>query len=150
MSLGEHRSRQSGPSDGARKAMNTSNSIPLVDLRAQYLSIREEINSAIRQVVDETAFIGGSHVRLFEEAFGRALGTQHVIGVGNGTDAITIALKALGIGPGDAVATVANSFIASSEAITKAGALPSLRRLQSEDVLHGPPCAREGPLCPHR
>ena len=96
--------------------------IPFVDLKAQYLRIRPEVDAAIARVLSEAAFIGGSHVKAFEEAFATYCGVQHCVGVGNGTDAITIALRGLGIGPGDEVITAANSFIASAEAISNAGA----------------------------
>ena len=96
--------------------------IQLVDLKAQYETIKQEVNSAIKDVISETAFIGGHYIKKFEESFARFCGVQHCIGVGNGTDALFIALKALGIGPGDEVITAANSFIATSEAITLTGA----------------------------
>jgi len=96
--------------------------IQLVDLKAQYETIKNEIDSAIKDVLSETAFIGGRHVTKFEESFAKFCGVKHCIGVGNGTDALFIALKALGIGAGDEVITVANSFIASSESITQTGA----------------------------
>jgi len=97
-------------------------SIPLVDLRAQYRSIKDEIDAAMAAVVEGTAFIGGHFVEEFEEAFSRYCGTAHCVGVANGTDALFVALRALGIGPGDEVITVANSFIATTEAIRMAGA----------------------------
>lgn len=96
--------------------------IPFVDLKSQYESIKEKINNAISTVISQTAFIGGSHVKNFEEAFAKFCDVKHCIGVGNGTDALFIALRALGIGQGDEVITVANSFIATSEAITSTGA----------------------------
>ena len=96
--------------------------IQLVDLKAQYETIKNEIDSVIKEVVSETAFIGGQHVTKFEEAFAKFCGVKHCVGVGNGTDALFIALKTLGIGAGDEVITVANSFIATSEAITQTGA----------------------------
>jgi dTDP-4-amino-4,6-dideoxygalactose transaminase len=96
--------------------------IPFVDLKSQYDSIKEEIDSAIATVLSQTAFVGGSHLKNFEEAFATFCGVKHCIGVANGTDALFIALKTLGIGPGDEVITVANSFIATSEAITATGA----------------------------
>jgi dTDP-4-amino-4,6-dideoxygalactose transaminase len=96
--------------------------IQLVDLEAQYEAIKNDIDSAIKDVVSETAFIGGKHVAKFEEAFAKFCGARYCVGVGNGTDALFIALKALGIGAGDEVITVANSFIATSEAITQTGA----------------------------
>jgi len=96
--------------------------IPFVDLKAQYKSIQKEIDSAISEVLSSTAFIGGKFHDVFEQDFARFCETKHCIGVGNGTDALFLALKALGIGPGDEVITVANSFIATSEAVTMTGA----------------------------
>lgn len=98
--------------------------IPLVDLHAQYLSIKEEVDSAIRRVIEESAFIGGRFVREFEEAFAADYGIRHCISVANGTDAIYIALKMLGIGLGDEVITTAQSWISTSEAISQVGARP--------------------------
>jgi dTDP-4-amino-4,6-dideoxygalactose transaminase len=100
------------------------NNIPLIDLRAQYASIHVSIDQAIRKVLEEQTFIGGQAVQQFEEKFAKACGQSHCIGVGNGTDALVITMKALGIGPGDLVLTAANSFIATSEAITLTGAKP--------------------------
>jgi dTDP-4-amino-4,6-dideoxygalactose transaminase len=96
--------------------------IPFVDLKAQYQSIKPEIDAAIAAVISETAFVGGPHVKGFEDAFAAYCGVSQCVGVANGTDAIFIALRALGIGPGDEVITVANSFVATSEAIRMAGA----------------------------
>lgn len=98
--------------------------IPFVDLKAQYLNIKEEIDSAIGGVIDETAFIKGKHVRGFEESFKDKFPVKNCIGVANGTDAIFIILKMLGIGPGDEVITVANSWISTSETISQTGAKP--------------------------
>ena len=96
--------------------------IPFVDLKAQYNSIKDEVDKAIDEVISNTAFVGGPFVNSFEKAFAEFCNVNHCIGAGNGTDAIFIALKALGIGRGDEVITVANSFIATSEAITMTGA----------------------------
>ena len=96
--------------------------IPLVDLQSQYASIKDEIDHAIAEVISKSAFIGGPYVKSFESAFAEYCGVKHCIGVGNGTDALFIALKTLGIGPGDEVITAANSFIATSEAVTMTGA----------------------------
>lgn len=98
--------------------------IPLVDLRAQYLSIKEEVDTAIRRVIEESAFIGGRFVREFEESFAADYGVKHCVSVANGTDAIYIALKMLGIGSGDEVITTAHSWISTSEAISATGARP--------------------------
>ena len=99
-------------------------SIPIVDLRAQYLSIQQEIDAAIARVVASTQFIGGEECRLFEQEFAAFCGASHAVGVANGTDALTVALRAYGVGPGDEVVTVANTFIATGEAILLNGARP--------------------------
>ncbi len=96
--------------------------VPFVDLKAQYQSIKPEIDKAIARVLTNTAFIGGNEVVNFEKDFAKLCRVKYAIGVANGTDALFIALKALGIGQGDEVITVANSFIATSEAITAAAA----------------------------
>ncbi|NIQ13814.1 MAG: aminotransferase class I/II-fold pyridoxal phosphate-dependent enzyme [Candidatus Dadabacteria bacterium] len=92
--------------------------IPFVDLKSQYENIREEINEAISEVISSCTFIGGPYLKSFESAFAMFCNVKHCVGVGNGTDALFIALKALGVGKGDEVITAANSFIATSEAIT--------------------------------
>ena len=96
--------------------------IPFVDLKSQYHSIKEEMDHAVFDILENTAFIKGKAVEDFEESFAAAIGVKHCIGVGNGTDALMIALKTLNIGPGDEVIAPANSFIASSEAVTAVGA----------------------------
>ena len=96
--------------------------IPLMDIQAQYLSVKEEIDQAVQKIIHQAQFIGGEEKDLFESEYSKAFGVQHTIGVANGTDAIFLVLKALGIGPGDEVVTAANSFISSSEAITACGA----------------------------
>jgi dTDP-4-amino-4,6-dideoxygalactose transaminase len=98
--------------------------VPFVDLREQYASIKDEINNAIHTVLNEATFVGGSHVKNFESDFGTQYGVRNVIGVGNGTDAIYIVLKMLGIGPGDEVITTAASWISTSETISQTGAKP--------------------------
>lgn len=96
--------------------------IPFVDLKAQYLSIKAEIDHAIEKTISETDFIRGKSVAAFEKQFAEACGMKHCIGVANGTDAIYIVMKMLGISEGDEVITVANSWISTSETITQAGA----------------------------
>ena len=96
--------------------------IPFVDLLAQYESIKEEIDQAISDVILDSAFIGGKYLKTFEQNYANYIGTKHCIGVGNGTDALFITLKALGIRKEDEVITVSNSFIATPEAITMTGA----------------------------
>lgn len=96
--------------------------VPFVDLGAQYTTIKTEIDKAVFEVINKTAFVGGEYPEKFEKEFASILGVKHCIGCANGTDAIYITLKAMGIGPGDEVITVANSFIATSEAISATGA----------------------------
>jgi dTDP-4-amino-4,6-dideoxygalactose transaminase len=103
--------------------MNTV-AIPLLDLAAQYQTIRAEINTAIENVVQHGQFILGDEVDLFEHKFATFCGVNHCIGVASGTDALHLALRALGIGPGDEVITAANTFAATGFAIAYTGATP--------------------------
>jgi len=103
--------------------MKTSH-IPLVDLHAQRRQLEPKLSRAIQDVLKRGDFIGGTDVAAFETNFARTLGVRHCIGVGNGTDALALALKALGLVAGDEVITAANSFIASAEAISMTGATP--------------------------
>lgn len=98
--------------------------IPFVDLKAQYESLKSEIDGAIQDILTNTAFIGGKPVADFSEAFAKEYGVDHFIPVANGTDALYIAMKMLGIGAGDEVITTASSWISTSETITQAGADP--------------------------
>lgn len=92
-----------------------------VDLHAQYLSIREEIDSAIASVIRESSFIRGRHVEEFERRYADLLGVDYCVSCGDGTDAIYIAIRALGLEHGDEVITTAHTWIASSETVTQAG-----------------------------
>ena len=103
---------------------NTLNQIPFVDLRAQYVSLQEEMNAAVLSVMETAHFVGGPVLEKFETDFAEFVNAKFCIGVGNGTDAITLAAKAAGIGPGDEVLVPANSFFATAEAISNAGATP--------------------------
>lgn len=98
--------------------------IPLTDLRAQYDSIKAEVDSAIRRVVQGGQFILGAEVKAFEDEIAGYCGTGHAVGVASGTDALQLALLASGIGPGDAVITTPFTFIATAEAIVRCGAIP--------------------------
>ncbi|MEJ2100881.1 MAG: aminotransferase class I/II-fold pyridoxal phosphate-dependent enzyme, partial [Desulfobacterales bacterium] len=98
--------------------------VPFVDLKIQYESIKDEINDAIQQVLDCCAFAGGPFVEKFEENFAEFCQCKYAIGVGSGTEALWMALLALGVGPGDEVITVPNTFIATAEAISFCGAKP--------------------------
>jgi dTDP-4-amino-4,6-dideoxygalactose transaminase len=98
--------------------------IPFVDLKAQYQSLKQDIDQAINKVIEETAFIGGTYVKSFEQQFAKAYGAKHCISCANGTDAIYVLLKTLGIGAGDEVITTACSWISTSETIGQTGATP--------------------------
>ena len=95
--------------------------IPFVDLHAQYLAIKAEIDSAIAEVIAQSAFIRGRHVDAFEQAWARTLKVKHCVSCANGTDALYIAMRGLGLKTGDEVITTAHSWIATSETITQAG-----------------------------
>ena len=105
-------------------AASTSDTIPLVDLHAQYAPLRDEMLLALADVLDGMHLFLGPNQQAFEREFADYCGTADAIGVSNGTDAIELALRALGIGAGDDVITQPNSFIATAEAISAAGARP--------------------------
>ncbi len=98
--------------------------VPFVDLKKQYHSIKIEVDTVIKNVIDNVSFIGGDYVRDFEKKYSKLYGVKHCISCGNGTDAIYIVLKTLGVGDGDEVITVSNSWISTSETITQTGAKP--------------------------
>jgi dTDP-4-amino-4,6-dideoxygalactose transaminase len=104
--------------------MRETQGVPMVDLKAQYQRIRPALESAIARVLQDTDFIKGKDCHLLEEEFAAYCGVGHACGVANGTDALTLALRAFGVGPGDEVVTVANTFIATGEAILLNGARP--------------------------
>lgn len=95
--------------------------IPFADLYAQYLTIKSEVDAAVEEVIRESAFIRGRHVEAFEQTYASSLGVAHCVSCANGTDALYIAMKSLGIKPGDEVVTSAHSWISTSETITQAG-----------------------------
>src|SRR6266496_4352254 len=95
--------------------------IPFGDLHSQYLTIKQEIDGAIAEVIAESAYIGGRHVDAFEQAWASAVGVKRCISCANGTDAIYTALRGLRVKPGDEVITSAHSSISTSETITQAG-----------------------------
>jgi dTDP-4-amino-4,6-dideoxygalactose transaminase len=98
--------------------------VPFLDLKAHHAPLIEEFDRAIREVIESNAFAGGPFVERFEEEFAAFCESSHAIGVGNGTDALWLTLLALGIGEGDEVITVPNTFIATAEAITYCKARP--------------------------
>src|ERR1044071_2072367 len=98
--------------------------VPFVDLQAQYRSIRAEVGEAVQRVLDTSAFILGREVEAFERAFAEYVGAKECVGVSNGTAAIQLALQACGVGAGDEVIVPANTFFATAEAVSTAGATP--------------------------
>lgn len=117
--------------------MNT-NKIPLVDLKAQYLSMKGELDLAIHRVIENNIFILGPEVESFEKAFAAFCGARHCIGTANGTDATALALQAVGVGPGDDVITVAHTFIATAEGISELGARPVFVDVLPDTLLMDP------------
>lgn len=106
--------------------------VPFLDLKAHHTPLRQEILAAMNEVIDANAFAGGPAVARFEEAFANYCGTKHCVGVGNGTDSLWFSLLALGIGPGHEVITVPMTFMATTEAISLAGAKPVFVDINAE------------------
>lgn len=104
--------------------MRENENIPLVDLKAQYLTIRNEIDNAIESCINETNFIKGKPVSDFENKFSEYIGVENCVACGNGTDALELILTALEIGPGDEVLVPALTWIATAEAVSNVGAEP--------------------------
>jgi dTDP-4-amino-4,6-dideoxygalactose transaminase len=98
--------------------------VPFLDLSAHHAPLRSEIDTAIGEVIDSGAFAGGPYVAGFEESFAGYCNCKYAVGVASGTDALWLALLAFGVGPGDEVITVPNTFMATAEAITYCGATP--------------------------
>ena len=98
--------------------------VPFLDLKAQYRQIENEVVPLVTEAMTQGAFIGGDHVSGFEREFAEFCESEFCVGVGSGTDALRFALMASGIGPGDEVITVPNTFIATTEAISQVGATP--------------------------
>jgi dTDP-4-amino-4,6-dideoxygalactose transaminase len=122
--------------------------IRLVDLAAQHAAVADEVAEGWRRVLDQTVFIGGAQVQAFEQEYAAFTGTRHCVGVANGTDALEIALRALGIGVGDECILPANSFIATAEAVSRIGALPVLVDCVDDDTYLLDPRAVEAAVGP--
>lgn len=106
--------------------------VPFVNLQAQHNAIREELNQAIKNIIDNTAFILGSEVELFEKEFAQYCNAKNAAGVGNGTEALQLALLAKGIKHGDEVITVGNTFFATAEAISHCNAVPVFVEIEKD------------------
>jgi dTDP-4-amino-4,6-dideoxygalactose transaminase len=112
--------------------------IPLVDLKAQYATIRDEVRSAIDEVLESMQLTIGPNVRAFDQEFASYIGTKHSIGVGSGTDALQLAIRACGVSGGDEVITVSHTFFATVEAILYANARPILVEVDEKTMLIDP------------
>ena len=108
--------------------------IPLVDLAAQHAAVADEVAEGWREVLAATAFVSGPQVAAFEREYAEFIGVPHCVGTGNGTDAIEIALRAAGVGRGDECILPANTFIATAEAVSRAGATPVLVDCVDDDT----------------
>ncbi len=103
---------------------NNTNSIPFLDLVTPHVEMEQELTDIFRKVLHTAGFIGGPMVEEFEKVFAAFCGTSHSIAISSGTDALRFAIMACGVRPGDVVVTVPHTFIATTEAISQAGALP--------------------------
>src|SRR6516164_130620 len=98
--------------------------IPFLDLRAAYLELKAEIDAAIARVLESGTYILGAEVEAFEREYAVYCGANHCVGVANGLDALTLALRAMEVGPGDEVILPANTYIATWLAVSQCGATP--------------------------
>ncbi|HEX3999217.1 MAG TPA: DegT/DnrJ/EryC1/StrS family aminotransferase [Pirellulales bacterium] len=122
--------------------------IPLVDLKAQYQSIRVEVNAALQSVLDETCFILGPPVARFETSFAAFCGVEHCVGVASGTDALQLIFRAIDLRPGDEVILPAFTFVATALGVSLAGGQPVLVDVRREDGLIDPEKI-EAAITPH-
>src|SRR5271165_727445 len=120
-----------------------STHIPFLDLVSPHLEMEQELVTVFRTALHTAAFIGGKAVRDFENAFAEFCGVKHCVGVGSGTDALRFALMAVGVSPGDSVLTVPNTFIATTEAISQAGAQPEFIDIEEQTYNIDPEQLRE-------
>ncbi len=109
--------------------------VPLLDLAGDHAEVADEIAEGWADVLARTAFVGGARVAAFEDEYARWSGIAHCVGVGNGTDALELALRALGIGPGDECILPTNTFVATAEAVARAGAVPVLVDCRADTAL---------------
>ncbi|WP_147793559.1 DegT/DnrJ/EryC1/StrS aminotransferase family protein [Cellulomonas sp. Y8] len=116
--------------------------IPLVDLAAQQAEVHEEVRAGLDEVFATAAFVGGPAVGRFEAAYADAVGARHCVGVANGTDALELALRAVGVGPGAEVVLPVNTFVATAEAVSRIGAVPVLVDVDPAYLLVDPAAVR--------
>ncbi len=115
-----------------------TDAIPLVDLQAAHLEVAEEISGGFRRILASGAFIKGPEVAAFEREYAAFCGIAHCVGVANGTDAIELALRAIGVQAGAEVILPANTFVATAEAIVRAGARPAFADIDPDHLLLDP------------
>lgn len=118
-------------------------SVPFVDLTREYNEIADEVDDAINAVLESGRFIQAEQVEAFEREFAECIGTEHAMGVNSGSDALTLALQALGIGEGDEVITVSHTFISTANAILKNGARPVFVDVDEETLCMSPQAVSE-------
>ncbi|WP_432025905.1 DegT/DnrJ/EryC1/StrS family aminotransferase [Streptomyces sp. 1222.5] len=117
------------------------NQIPLVDLKAAHEEVADEVRTGFERVLADTAFVGGEEVRRFEREYAEFGDVAHCVGVANGTDALELALRAVGVGAGDEVVLPANTFIATAGAVARTGARPVLADCLPDGYLLDPQAA---------
>lgn len=117
--------------------------IPLLDLKAQFAAVKDQVMPAVEQVFTDQAFILGSHVARLEEELARYLGVKHALGVSSGTDALLLSLMALGVGPGDGVVTTPFTFFATVGSIVRLGAVPLMADIDPSSYNLAPQAVRE-------
>ena len=126
------------PSPTSAQEATAMNAIPLVDLSLQHAEVAEEVEEGFAEVLSAGDFIGGKAVSAFEQEYADFVGARSCIGVGNGTDAIEMALRAAGVGHGDEVVVPANTFIATAEAVVRTGARPVFVDVDDDSLLIDP------------
>jgi dTDP-4-amino-4,6-dideoxygalactose transaminase len=114
------------------------NTVPLVDLSLQHAQVAEEVEEGFAEVLAAGDFVGGKAVAAFEQEYAEFAGARHCVGVGNGTDALEMALRAVGVAAGDEVVVPANTFIATAEAVVRLGAVPVFVDVDDEALLVDP------------
>lgn len=113
-------------------------SVPFLDLAAQSAEVADEVLPVWQRLFESAGFIGGSEIVAFEQEYAEYIGVEHVIGVSNGTDALELAYRAVGVGPGDEVIMPVNTFIATAEAVSRIGAVPVFVDVDDEHLLIDP------------